>query len=100
MGIGLSPQQVARIRTEVETAFGQKVTSVWLFGSRARGEVRGDIDLCLELSDFSGNLLLARLALRRRLEADLGQKVDLVTHVAGDPIPGIVHIARDTGVEL
>ena len=96
MATGLTLSETAVVRTAVSDVFGSRAR-VWLFGSRAAGSTRGDIDLCVEIADRPENLLLARIDLRRRLEASLRQKVDVVAHVVGEPEPAIVRIAHETG---
>lgn len=68
-------ERLAAHRDEIRSA---GVKSLSLFGSVARGEERPDSDIDL-LVDFSGPVSLFQLsALRRRLEAMLGARVDLV----------------------
>ena len=95
--IGLSPQEVHIVRTTLNEAFGLEAR-VWLFGSRARGNDRGDVDLYVETPDHHG--FAARWAARRALEAALRQKVDLIVRGAGDPHAAIDAIAKETGVPL
>ncbi len=95
--IGLSPSDMEVVRTTLAEAFGGDAR-VWLFGSRARGAGRGDVDLYVETA--AATSLLVRLATRRRLEARLHQKVDLIVRAAGEPHAAIDAIARTTGVPL
>ena len=44
---GLSPQEAEIVRAAVKDAFGGEAV-VWLFGSRATGDRRGDVDLYVE----------------------------------------------------
>ena len=95
--IGLSPSEVEIVRATLTEAFGPQA-SVWLFGSRARGDCRGDVDLYVELPE-PGDLLL-RLATRRRLEELLHQKVDLIVRGRGEAKAAIDGVARSTGIAL
>lgn len=99
----ISPEQREAIRRTVREVFGPEAR-VWLFGSRARDELRGgDIDLYVELPqapDLHARLDLearAWLALQRRLGE---RRIDLVTRVPGEAERPIDRIARETGIEL
>ncbi len=95
--IGLSSSDVEIIRTSLAAAFGGEA-KLWVFGSRARGGERGDVDLYVETPAPID--LLLRLATRRQLEALLHQKVDLIVRAVGEPQAPIDAIARATGLRL
>ena len=96
-GLGLSQSQTEIIRTTLAEAFGAD-SKIWLFGSRAQGDVRGDVDLYVESS--SACSLTTKLATRRHLEESLHQKVDLIVRTNGDPHTAIDDIAKTTGLAL
>lgn len=95
--IALSPAEQDTVRATLAAAFGPDVR-IWLFGSRARGDERGDVDLFVETSHPSA--LPARLAARRTLERRLHQKVDLIVRANSEPAAAIDAIARSTGCLL
>lgn len=47
-----------RLTTAIRTAFGDRITRLVLFGSRARGDARpeSDYDVAVFLRDFSGHI--------------------------------------------
>jgi len=94
---GLTPRQIAEVKSVLADAFGLDA-KVWLFGSRAAGQSLGDVDLYVETA--SSGPLTARLAARRRLEAALHQKVDLVVRGGDEPATAFATLARETGVPL
>jgi predicted nucleotidyltransferase len=75
----LTPGDITIIRSMVRTRMGP-TTGIWLFGSRLDDSARGgDIDLYVEPGEqIAGNLFLVRERLRRDLERQLRQPVDLV----------------------
>lgn len=77
----LSPEATTIIRTLVRGRFGPD-SGIWVFGSRLDDGARGgDIDLYVEPQHLPGdNLFLARSALRRDLERQLRQPVDLIVN--------------------
>ncbi|MBI5165350.1 MAG: nucleotidyltransferase domain-containing protein [Magnetospirillum sp.] len=85
------------VRTTLAEAFGDGA-AVWLFGSRARGDLRGDVDLLVECPRAVS--LPVTLATRRRLEGALHQKVDLIVRGPDDQRSAIDAIAKETGVML
>lgn len=94
---GLTPRQIAEVKSVLADVFGREA-EIWLFGSRAAGPSRGDIDLLVEVpSSFP---LTSRLRARRRLEAALHQKVDLVVQGGDEPPTAFAALARETGVKL
>ncbi|MDA8232233.1 MAG: nucleotidyltransferase domain-containing protein [Magnetospirillum sp.] len=94
---GLSPREIEIVRFALAEAFGPEL-KVWLFGSRARGDCRGDVDLYVETPTPKG--LPTRLAARRRLETALHRKVDLIVCAEGEPHAAIDAIAKETGLPL
>ena len=94
---GLTPSQIAEVKSVLAESFGFQ-PEVWLFGSRAAGPSRGDVDLLVALP--SAGPLTARLRARRRLEAALHQKVDLVVQVGDEPPTAFATLARETGIKL
>jgi predicted nucleotidyltransferase len=95
----LTPAKIETVRHVVAEAFGPGV-SIWLFGSRALGKETGDVDLFVETKDRVEECLPKRLAARRRLEALLEEKVDLIVREADAPPQVIDAIAKETGVRL
>lgn len=75
----LTAAEIAIIRSLVQAQLGPD-SRIWLFGSRLDDRARGgDIDLYIEpAARLSGNLFLLRERLRRDLERELHQSVDLV----------------------
>ena len=67
---------LGRLKKELEQQFG--VVSIGLFGSTVRGEASegSDIDIAIEMSSDKKSLRNF-LAVKRRLENELGKKVDL-----------------------
>ena len=96
----LDNRQQRIARDAVRAHFGT-TARVWLFGSRARDDLRGgDIDLYVE-TDASESLLKAEARAILDIQRALGeQRIDLVTHVRGHPRRAIAQIARETGIEL
>ena len=71
------------------------VKSLWIFGSRARGDYRPDSDLDI-LVEFDQPIGLEFVSLRDLLEEWLGVKVDLVSKKAVISSPKLwAHIAED-----
>ncbi|MGE5504175.1 MAG: nucleotidyltransferase family protein [Actinomycetota bacterium] len=97
--IGLTTGEVGTVKTAIAEAFGAEAR-VWLFGSRAAGATRGDVDLYVETPSAVPGGLPAKLAARRRLEEALHIKVDLVVRAADEPRTAFDDIARSTGVPL
>ncbi|MBF0356662.1 MAG: nucleotidyltransferase domain-containing protein [Alphaproteobacteria bacterium] len=96
---GLTPAKIETVRHVVTEAFGPGA-SIWLFGSRAAGKEGGDIDLFVETQSPVQDCLPKRLAARRRLEALLEEKVDLIVREADAEPRAIDAIAKETGVKL
>lgn len=99
----LSPEQQRLIHRAVVETFGPD-TGVWLFGSRTDDTARGgDIDLLIDtpLRD-PDRIVQAEIALRARLEAELGeQKIDLLVDYPGRRRhPPIFQVAREEGIPL
>lgn len=96
----LNNRQQRVAREAVRAHFGPDAR-VWLFGSRVRDDLRGgDIDLYVE-TESPDNLLKAEAKAIFDIQRALGdQRVDLVTHVRGNPLRAIDRIARETGIEL
>ncbi|MBI5122069.1 MAG: nucleotidyltransferase domain-containing protein [Rhodospirillales bacterium] len=95
----LTPAKIETVRHVVAEAFGPGA-SIWLFGSRAAGKEGGDVDLFVETPDAVADCLPKRLAARRRLEALLEEKVDLIVRDGSDSPQAIDAIAKETGVRL
>ena len=97
----LSKQQIAIIRQETSKAFGSTAL-VRLFGSRVDDSRRGgDIDLHIETDLQSGDAQHADDRLYTALIRRLGdQRIDIVTHTAGNPVRGIDDMAIRTGQVL
>ncbi|WP_019569037.1 nucleotidyltransferase domain-containing protein [Thioalkalivibrio sp. ALE11] len=99
----LSPEQQHAIHRAVGETFGPE-TTVWLFGSRTDDSARGgDIDLLIDtpMRDVD-SIVQAEIALRARLEAELGeQKIDLLVDYPGRRWhPSIFQVAREEGIPL
>lgn len=99
MAAALADQDIALIKLLLDRGFGSPYR-LWLFGSRARGETGGDIDLYAEVEAPRDNLLLTQQRLRRELEAVLHQKVDLVVRRTDGEETAFHRLARDQGVAL
>nr|VFK59455.1 MAG: hypothetical protein BECKUNK1418G_GA0071005_100722 [Candidatus Kentron sp. UNK]VFK68724.1 MAG: hypothetical protein BECKUNK1418H_GA0071006_100530 [Candidatus Kentron sp. UNK] len=73
-----------------------------MFGSRVDDAARGgDIDLYIEVPAYTDRVFQRGMRLYGALQIALGlQRIDIVTHVAGQPMAPIHREARATGVRL
>lgn len=99
MALALTEDQKEAIWFVLRRTFGPDV-KVWVFGSRARGEDTGDIDLYAEVSDATDTIIIPRGRARRQLEALLDNKVDLIVRRANGQKNAFDTMARNRGVEL
>ncbi len=97
----LSEAQRTIISEEVRRHFGTS-TSVPLFGSRARDDLRGsDIDLYIDARGNVEQMLERELALYAALRRRLGeQRIDIVVHCRHTALHDIDLEARKSGVPL
>ena len=97
----LSTKQTDIIREETARAFGQGAT-VHLFGSRVFDHRKGgDIDLYIETELPPAQAQQAASHLFARLQRRLGeQRIDIVTHCAGQPLRPIDQAALEHGIRL
>ena len=84
-------KRIAEHSDEIRAEFG--VARLGLFGSRVRGEARGDSDLDV-LVEFAYPTFRNYMGLKRFLERLIGVPVDLVSVAALKPLLG-EHILRE-----
>ncbi len=100
-GIRLDPKEVDLIRQSFRQFF-LKQDKLWLFGSRAKPELKGgDIDLYIE-TDYTTpeDAIMARLRFLTELKIHLGdQKIDVVLKYGEHHLP-IYKIAQEEGIRL
>lgn len=77
-----------KLRTVAGAVKALGATSLYLFGSTAKGEAKrgSDIDLFLDYAPDSGFDVLDLVAAKRLLEKSLGAKVDLSTRAGLHPL--------------
>lgn len=99
--VRLSAVEIAAIQKSVKALLGDDA-SIYLFGSRARGDAKGgDIDLLVETKKSLPNRVVSACRLTSELQMRLGdQKIDLILIDATTPLQPIHEIARQTGVKL
>lgn len=97
----LTAEQTDVIREETRRAFGPDA-SVHLFGSRVYDDHKGgDIDLHVETRLPTSQAQQAASKLYARLQRRLGeQRIDIVTHCAGQPLRPIDQTALEQGIRL
>nr|VFJ44801.1 MAG: hypothetical protein BECKFW1821A_GA0114235_100831 [Candidatus Kentron sp. FW]VFJ50568.1 MAG: hypothetical protein BECKFW1821B_GA0114236_100725 [Candidatus Kentron sp. FW] len=97
----LTDRQTRIIKQKTVECFGTEAT-VRLFGSRADDAARGgDIDLYIEVPSHADSVFRRSMRLYGVLQIALGlQRIDIVTHVAGQPLARIHQEARATGIRL
>ena len=94
-------RQIRIIKQKTAECFGIEAT-VRLFGSRTDDAARGgDIDLYIEVPAHTDSVFRRAMQLYGVLQIALGlQRIDIVTHVAGQPMAPIHQEACDTGIRL
>lgn len=99
--VRLSAVEITVIQKSVKALLGDDA-SIYLFGSRARGDAKGgDIDLLVETKKSLPNRVVSACRLTSELQMRLGdQKIDLILIDATTPLQPIHEIARQTGVKL
>lgn len=99
--IRLSAAEITAIQESVKALLGDDA-SVYLFGSRTRGDAKGgDIDLLVETKKSLPNRVVSACRLTSELQMRLGdQKIDLILIDATTALQQIHEIARQTGVKL
>jgi len=97
----LTDRQIRIIKQKTAEYFGAEA-AVLLFGSRIDDNARGgDIDLYIELSAHADKVFARTMRLYGALQIALGaQRIDIVTHVAGQATAPIHEEARATGIRL
>ncbi len=85
-------------REELARTYG--ITSLWVFGSRARGDARpdSDIDVLIEAEKPYRFDLLGLIALEQEMSEDIGIPVDLI--LDEDLKPGIGAHARAEAIPV
>ncbi|MBT8420136.1 MAG: nucleotidyltransferase domain-containing protein [Gammaproteobacteria bacterium] len=97
----LTDREIHIIKQKTAECFGAEA-AVLLFGSRVDDGARGgDIDLYIELPAHADKVFARSMRLYGTLQIRLGlQRIDIVTHVAGQALASIHREARATGVRL
>ena len=98
----LTCQQQQFIQRTVKDYFGED-TNVYLFGSRTDDRKRGgDIDLLIEATKNSGDILNKKLMVLTKLHLTWGeQKIDIVvTEKRQEDDRLVIHEARKSGILL
>ena len=97
----LSPEQIHQIKRHITDIYGSNAC-VYLFGSRVNdAEKGGDIDLLIEVETNEQATFENEFKLSGALQLALGpQKIDLISHVKGQPVNEIQQQALLNGVRL
>ena len=97
----LTHGQIDTIRRETAKCFCEKA-EVWLFGSRVDDQAKGgDVDLYIEVTTDTDKVFRRSLKLEGALQIAFGlQRIDIITHVAGEPLAPIHQEARNTWIVL
>jgi len=97
----LSLEQILQIKHHITDIYGGN-TYVYLFGSRVDdAEKGGDIDLLIEVETKEQATLENEFKLSGALQLALGpQKIDLISHVRGQPTNKIQQQALQQGIRL
>jgi predicted nucleotidyltransferase len=99
MALALTEDQKEAIWFVLRRNFGPDV-QVWVFGSRARGDDQGDIDLYVEVPDEADDVLIGKERSREQLEILLYRKVDLVVRRVSSEKTAFDRKAKRLGVPL
>jgi len=99
MALALTEDQKEAIWFVLRRTFGPEVR-IWVFGSRALGDDRGDVDLYVEVPDSTEAIVVPRNRAREQLEVLLQRKVDLVVRRASGEKSAFDRKAKRLGVPL
>ncbi|HEY0834147.1 MAG TPA: nucleotidyltransferase domain-containing protein [Azospirillum sp.] len=99
MALALSEDQKDAIWFVLRRNFGPDVR-VWVFGSRARGDDQGDIDLYIEVPDDVEEILIPKARSREQLEVLVDRKVDLIVRRVNGEKTAFDRKAKRLGVLL
>lgn len=97
----LSSEQIQQIKRHIYNIYGGNAC-VYLFGSRVNDEEKGgDIDLLIEVDKKELASFENEFKLTGALQLALGpQKIDLISHVKGQPVNKIQQQALQNGIRL
>lgn len=99
MAVALTEDQKEAIWFVMRRNFGPDV-KLWVFGSRALGDDRGDIDLYAEVPDETEEIIIPRERSRRQIEALVDEKIDLIVRRTNGEKTTFDLIAKKRGVPL
>ncbi|HYH23283.1 MAG TPA: nucleotidyltransferase domain-containing protein [Azospirillum sp.] len=99
MALALTEDQKEAIWFVLRRNFGPDA-QVWVFGSRARGDDQGDIDLYVEVPDETDDILINKARSREQLEILLYRKVDIIVRRVNSEKTAFDRKAKRLGVPL